>query len=352
MKILKEYNYKGYGIEYPKHFGAYGVTVAKDGKVVMEFDNEHDAEEWIDEQEAESLNEELNPEDVGASSLFMDLINKEYELLQMYDSAQVTLDANGDNRFEEIFNYIADDINIHVGMLQSCLEDLNDSGAQTEEGEQKADELIGESLTEGYEDIPLIDRIDFENKSKWYPSIIPFNDFIDALNKVGKDVFKVRTTKFGKNLSNADLTDEWMNIKKNGWSIQLANDSSLPGFKEVYICRKIQPKEESLTEATKLDIIKKHREIYNKILEDIKNMSGLEKDVAENITLTWIKGINGDWLGGLGSGSSADKLFEKVVKLGYSPDEISSEFERQMKIYSSLDEALTESQIGYSDEFV
>ena len=242
MKILKEYDYKGYDIEYPKHGGAYGVTVARGGRVVREFTDEHDAEEWIDEEVGEnesltedtvktsdgkwtnkgsegthgkfrtkkaadkqrkamfangykaesketdklykavsdtvdaiddlgrkneksakknldnaddnitdvkdSLKEDLNQEEVGISSLFNDLIQKEYDQLSQYDSAQITLEDKGDNRFSDIFEYIKDDINIHIGMLQSCLEDLNDSEAQTEEGEQKADELIGESLNE------------------------------------------------------------------------------------------------------------------------------------------------------------------------------------------------------------
>lgn len=240
MKILKEYDYKGYDIEYPKHGGAYGVTVAKGGRVVREFVDEHDAEEWIDEEteqeesltedtvktsdgkwtnkgkegthgkfktkkqadkqrkamfangyKAESketdklykavsdtvdaiddlckkdeksakknldsaddnitdvkgtLKEDLDQEYVGVSSLINDLLQREYEQLSQYDSAQITLEDKQETRFSDIFEYIKDDINIHIGMLQSCLEDLNGSEDLQAEGEQKADELISESL--------------------------------------------------------------------------------------------------------------------------------------------------------------------------------------------------------------
>lgn len=302
MKILKEYDYKGYDIEYPRHGGAYGVTVAKGGKVVREFADEHDAEEWIDEETGEnesltedtvktpngkwtnkgkegthgkfktkkqadaqrkamfangykaesretdklykavsdtvdaiddlgkkdekaakknldsaddnitdvkdtlkegedgsdkkdskehsfkdflnttfeiycggkkvgtckgsdfkadseddfdeiiteSLKEDLNQEDVGISSLIGDLIQREYEQLSQYDSAQITLEDMQETRFSDIFEYIKDDINIHIGMLQSCIEDLNGSEDLQAEGEQKADELLSldESLLE------------------------------------------------------------------------------------------------------------------------------------------------------------------------------------------------------------
>lgn len=90
----------------------------------------------------ESLTEDLSPEEVGTSSVFNDLIQKEYDLLSQYDSVQITLEDNGDHRFSDIFEYIKDDINIHIGMLQSCLEDLNGSEEQNAEGEQKADQLL------------------------------------------------------------------------------------------------------------------------------------------------------------------------------------------------------------------
>ena len=59
-----------------------------------------------------------------------------------YDSAQVTFEAHNENRFSEIFEYIADDINIHIGMLQACLEDLNPASEKIADGKEQAEDMI------------------------------------------------------------------------------------------------------------------------------------------------------------------------------------------------------------------
>ena len=113
-------------------------------KMIMKIQSLKEDKE-INEKETQ-LKEDLSPEDVGVSSLFNDLIQKEYEQLTQYDSVQITLEDKGDDRFSDIFEYIKDDINIHIGMLQSCLEDLNGSGEQVEQGEQQADQVLGEDI--------------------------------------------------------------------------------------------------------------------------------------------------------------------------------------------------------------
>lgn len=85
------------------------------------------------------LTEDLSPEEAGASGLFNDLIQREYEQLNQYDSVQITLEDQGDDRFSEILEYIKDDLNIHIGMLQSCLDDITGSGEQVDQGEEQAD---------------------------------------------------------------------------------------------------------------------------------------------------------------------------------------------------------------------
>lgn len=79
---------------------------------------------------------------------------------------------------------------------------------------------------------------------------------------------------------------------------------------------------------TRLEVIKANKEAYSKFSDEIKNMAGIQKAVAENITLAWIKGVN--WMGGLGD-SKAQRLYEKVEKLGYSLEEIDEEFIKQTK---------------------
>lgn len=91
-----------------------------------------------------SLNEALEEDELttGISAAFMDLINQEYNLLSQYESAQITFADQGETRFDEVFDYIKDDINIHIGMLQAALEDINPSAEKVQDGKEEADKLI------------------------------------------------------------------------------------------------------------------------------------------------------------------------------------------------------------------
>lgn len=83
---------------------------------------------------------------------------------------------------------------------------------------------------------------------------------------------------------------------------------------------------------TKLEIIKLHKKQYAELEEKIKTMpEGLEKQVAANVTLAWIKGNK--WMGGLSGMHAYDKTFQKVVDLGYSYEEVDEEFTRQAMLY-------------------
>lgn len=126
----------------------------------------------------ESLTEDLDPIDVGVSAVFNDLIQKEYEQLNQYESAQITLEDIGQDIFNEVFEYIKDDIHIHIGMLQACLQDLNPSVEKIDDGKEKADELITEDLEEAVEEIDGFDLYDLtenlnENLSEDLNSSIP-----------------------------------------------------------------------------------------------------------------------------------------------------------------------------------
>lgn len=107
-----------------------------------------------------------------------------------------------------------------------------------------------ESLDTDLSDIELINKFDFENKRiNGLPGFVSIKNFINALNKIGKDKFKCRVSTFGKNISYKDIIDDWYAIKKNGWVITRDWDKSLPDgkFNEVYVCEKI--KNESLKES-------------------------------------------------------------------------------------------------------
>lgn len=78
---------------------------------------------------------------------------------------------------------------------------------------------------------------------------------------------------------------------------------------------------------TKLEVMKKNQKNYAAMEKKIEGMeNGLEKLVAVNITLKWIKGTK--WMGGI-SDSVVMKAYDKLMAMGYSFDEIDAEFQRQ-----------------------
>lgn len=80
---------------------------------------------------------------------------------------------------------------------------------------------------------------------------------------------------------------------------------------------------------TKLEVIKLNKKQYAELEASIPAMSGLEKAVAQYVTLAWIKGTK--WMGGL-SDSAADRAYSKVMAMGYTWDEVDTEFCRQAGI--------------------
>lgn len=120
--------------------------IVGDDEMVYDALSDESRKDIVDKYLNESLKESLSPEEAGASGLFNDLIQREYEQLNQYDSVQITLEDQGDDRFSEILEYIKDDLNIHIGMLQSCLDDITGSGEQVDQGESQADQVLGESL--------------------------------------------------------------------------------------------------------------------------------------------------------------------------------------------------------------
>ena len=81
----------------------------------------------------ENLTESLEE---GIATTFRDLINLENDLLNQYESAQVTLQEEGETKFDDVFDYIKDDINIHIGMLQAALQDVNPPTEKIEDGKE------------------------------------------------------------------------------------------------------------------------------------------------------------------------------------------------------------------------
>lgn len=78
---------------------------------------------------------------------------------------------------------------------------------------------------------------------------------------------------------------------------------------------------------TKLEVIRANKKAYAKLVEEIKTMEGLEKLVAETLTTEWI--TSNKFMGGL-SDSKAQKLLEKIERMGYRMEDAMNEFDRQM----------------------
>ncbi len=107
---------------------------------------------------------------------------------------------------------------------------------------------LNESLNESMDlsDVEEVKEIKFKNdRVNNLRGIFSNILFIDALNEVGLDKFKIRTSRL-KNVSQGDIKDSWYDLKRNGWSVSIERDDSLNGFNEVYVFEKIQ--NESLKE--------------------------------------------------------------------------------------------------------
>ena len=125
--------------EYPK------IIYPENGEKFPSWDKKDYTKYTVDENISTSGKNELklteSLED-GISAALRDLINQENDLLNQYESAQVTLEDNGETRFNDIFDYIKDDINIHIGMLQSALEDVNPPTEKIDDGKDQGEQLI------------------------------------------------------------------------------------------------------------------------------------------------------------------------------------------------------------------
>lgn len=139
----------------------------------------------------------------------------------------------------------------------------------------KSHEGLNESFGKDYSDIPEIKSINYKERiNNGLPGISNMKAFIKALEEVGEPKFKIRTSRFP--LSHGDIKDEWMSIKKNGWSISQTWDSSLSGFNEVYICKKLNEdlNEESVRLAADDD---------GAIVEQLQNILKQNKSLEEKV---------------------------------------------------------------------
>ena len=246
-----------------------------DMKDTQEVDIENEDSDILEEQaEEDTLDRESEPERQSWDTDF-------YRLYKAYDNYKDFKDI--DIESAEIRDLIdpLEDRNIDYDIYKH----KSDNGCTVFFNEgltQDLDEALSDLQEDiDYSDIPEIKSINYkQNKSNMMPGISNMSKFISALNDVGYDKFKIRSSRFP--LSQADVKDEWIDIKRNGWSVGLSYDSSLNGFNEVYICTKL-PTTESLnlieelngTEALAVD----------RVLDTYKNYDSLEDCVLDAINL-------------------------------------------------------------------
>ena len=80
----------------------------------------------------------------------------------------------------------------------------------------------------------------------------------------------------------------------------------------------------------KLEVVKANKKAHAELVEAIKTMEGLEKAVAETLTTEWL--TSNKFMGGL-SDSKAQKILERLERMGYDMDNAYDEFEKQMKMF-------------------
>lgn len=111
--------------------------------------------EDIEKSELPDLSDEniISQEDAGINSLFIDLINDCWSIIDNYHSIIVTLDALGRHEFDETLKGLLEDRNKEVGSLQGILEILSPSSSQIELGKSEAEDQV--AFDEVHEDFGL-----------------------------------------------------------------------------------------------------------------------------------------------------------------------------------------------------
>ena len=84
----------------------------------------------------------IKEEDAGVSSMFIDLINECWNIIDTYHSVIVTLDSLNRHEYDETLKDLLEDHNREVGALQGILELLSPSGEKIENGKEEAQSQV------------------------------------------------------------------------------------------------------------------------------------------------------------------------------------------------------------------
>lgn len=143
---IAEFNLEEDGITYLMN----RIRKYKNTQILSEgYDSINEAEDIvIDNEDEESklpdLAEEniIGQEDAGISSMFIDLINSCWDMIDTYHSVIVTLDSLDRHDFDETLQGLLEERNKEVGALQGILELLSPASSQIEQGKAEAQDQV------------------------------------------------------------------------------------------------------------------------------------------------------------------------------------------------------------------
>ncbi len=115
----------------------------------------------IKEDISESLKEDLSQEkqqEYGLNTLINQLIKSEYDAIDEYNSAIVTLEAEGQGEYTDVIRSIIEDERHHIGNLQEIMDRITPgTTSEFEKGKEEAEETLGEEETQRIKDVELED---------------------------------------------------------------------------------------------------------------------------------------------------------------------------------------------------
>lgn len=155
---LAEFNIQEDGISYIMN----RIKKYKNTQILSEdYDSINEADEIVVDNENQEntlpdLAEEniIDQEDAGISSMFIDMINECWNVIDNYHSVIVTLDSLNRHEFDETLQGLLEEHNKEVGALQGILEMLSPASSQIEQGKEEVqDQISFDQVEEGFDSI-------------------------------------------------------------------------------------------------------------------------------------------------------------------------------------------------------
>lgn len=133
----------------------YEQGVSEEDMLVLGFDVDEveDALEIVNDKDSlSSLKEDLSQEqqqEYGLNTLINQLIKSEYDAIDEYNSAIVTLETENQGEYTDVIRSIIEDERHHIGNLQEIMDRITPgTTSEFEKGKEEAEETLGEDTKE------------------------------------------------------------------------------------------------------------------------------------------------------------------------------------------------------------